>query len=97
MPSPFDDFFPPDQLAYLRAHRDESRRPQLHGVAITFMVLSLLATALRINVRVRRKIDIKWDDYCIVIAQVMYLGMCLTMMFGMCWAASSPPPVPASR
>jgi hypothetical protein len=49
---------------------EEAPQRLTFGVQITFAILSVAAVALRFQARRTRNVDIQWDDYSIVIAEV---------------------------
>ncbi len=62
--------FTPDQLAYLEAHKNDSRVPEIQILYSIPIALSILSTSLRLWSKHHGRNGITLDDYLIVLATV---------------------------
>ncbi|KAF2179019.1 hypothetical protein K469DRAFT_731295 [Zopfia rhizophila CBS 207.26] len=68
--------FTPEQLAYLEAHKHESRVYQIHWVYSVPIVASFISTSLRLWAKRAGRNGITFDDYLIVFATICLIGQC---------------------
>ncbi len=50
---------------------DQSRAGETYGIAISFTILSTVAVATRMHARISVIHNVGWDDYTIVLSQVL--------------------------
>lgn len=62
--------FTPEELAYMEAHRDESRVTEIHWVYSVPIALATVSTGLRLWAKRAGRNGITLDDYLIVFATV---------------------------
>jgi len=72
--------FTPEELAYLEAHRHESRVHEIYWVYSVPIVTGVLSTALRLWAKRAGRNGITLDDYLIVFATVSLLHSTLSTM-----------------
>jgi hypothetical protein len=65
--------FTPEELAYMEAHRDDSRVAEIHWVYSWPIALSIISTSLRLWAKKAGRNGITLDDYLIVFATVCAL------------------------
>ncbi|ORY18051.1 hypothetical protein BCR34DRAFT_596619 [Clohesyomyces aquaticus] len=70
--------FTPEQLAYLEAHRDDSRVQEIYWVYSVPIAASIISTALRLWAKTAGRNGITLDDYLIVFATLCLVGQCAT-------------------
>ncbi|KAF2271924.1 uncharacterized protein EI97DRAFT_240135 [Westerdykella ornata] len=68
--------FTPEQLAYMEAHRDDSRVAEIHWVYSVPIAASIISTALRLWAKRAGRNGITLDDYLIVFATICLIGEC---------------------
>lgn len=62
--------FTPEELAYLEAHKDDSRVVEIHWVYSVPIAFGILSTALRLWAKQLGRNGITLDDWLIVLATV---------------------------
>ena len=67
--------FTPEELAYLEAHRDESRVSEVHWVYSVPITFGILSTGLRLWAKRAGRNGITLDDWLIVVATVRLHGL----------------------
>ncbi|KAH5377370.1 hypothetical protein HBI81_036470 [Parastagonospora nodorum] len=72
MASPFS----PEELAYLEAHKDDSRVSEIHWVYTVPIVAATISTALRLWAKRLGRNGITLDDYLILLATFCLIGEC---------------------
>ncbi|KAI9889660.1 MAG: hypothetical protein M1814_005061 [Vezdaea aestivalis] len=72
------DKLPPEQLAYQRAHIDETRQPLLYGIFSMLAALTIIFTGLRLLCRRMRKLKLGPDDIACIFAMCFFLGTTVT-------------------
>ncbi|KAF1979272.1 hypothetical protein BU23DRAFT_523914 [Bimuria novae-zelandiae CBS 107.79] len=68
--------FTPEELAYLQAHRDDSRVSEIYWVYSVPITLGILSTVLRLWAKTAGRNGITLDDWLIVIATICLVGEC---------------------
>ncbi|KAF2268887.1 hypothetical protein CC78DRAFT_330672 [Lojkania enalia] len=68
--------FTPEKLAYMEAHKDESRVSEIHWVYSVPIAASFISTALRLWAKKAGRNGITLDDYIIVFATICLIGEC---------------------
>ncbi|KAF2006254.1 hypothetical protein P154DRAFT_255849 [Amniculicola lignicola CBS 123094] len=68
--------FTPEELAYMEAHRDDSRVAEIHWVYSWPIALSIISTSLRLWAKKAGRNGITLDDYLIVFATICLVGEC---------------------
>ena len=69
--------FSPEQLAYMEAHKDDSRVNEIRWVYTVPIVAASVSTSLRLWAKRAGRNGITLDDYLIVLATVCFeLGSC---------------------
>ncbi|KAF2730549.1 hypothetical protein EJ04DRAFT_39471 [Polyplosphaeria fusca] len=68
--------FTPEQLAYMEAHRDDSRVAEIHAVYSVPIVVSVLSTGLRLWAKKAGRNGVTLDDYLISFATICLVGQC---------------------
>ncbi|KAF2121292.1 hypothetical protein BDV96DRAFT_667935 [Lophiotrema nucula] len=79
--------FTPEQLAYMEAHRNDSRVSEIHWVYSVPIVASVISTGLRLWAKRAGRNGITLDDYLIVLATICLIGECSS---GLGYAAGPP-------
>jgi hypothetical protein len=72
MASPFS----PEELAYLEAHKDDSRVSEIHWVYSVPIVAATISTVLRLWAKRLGRNGITLDDYLILLATFCLIGEC---------------------
>lgn len=76
--------FTPAELAYLQAHKDDSRVTEIHWVYTVPIVAATLSTAFRLWAKRLGRNGITLDDYLILIATLFLVAQCASGLgFGM--------------
>ncbi|KAF2471424.1 uncharacterized protein BDR25DRAFT_286022 [Lindgomyces ingoldianus] len=68
--------FTPEQLAYLEAHKDDSRVHEIYWVYSIPIAASIISTSLRLWAKRAGRNGITLDDYLIVFATICLIGQC---------------------
>ncbi|KAF2826272.1 hypothetical protein CC86DRAFT_27460 [Ophiobolus disseminans] len=68
--------FSPEELAYLEAHKHDSRVDEIHWVYTVPIVAATISTALRLWAKRLGRNGITLDDYLIVFATICLIGQC---------------------
>ncbi|KAF2710839.1 hypothetical protein K504DRAFT_500782 [Pleomassaria siparia CBS 279.74] len=68
--------FSPEKLAYMQAHIDDSRVPEIHWVYSVPIVAAVISTSLRLWAKKAGRNGITLDDYLIIFATICLIGEC---------------------
>ncbi|KAL8944881.1 MAG: hypothetical protein Q9216_000171 [Gyalolechia sp. 2 TL-2023] len=72
----------PAELQYQQEHIHEDRGSEVVGAVITVAILATVAVTLRFMSRKHMKVAISWDDYLMIPALVLALGLCFIDGYG---------------
>ncbi|KAL8969484.1 MAG: hypothetical protein Q9183_001975 [Haloplaca sp. 2 TL-2023] len=72
----------PEQFQDQWENRHDDRSGDLLAAGIVMLVLPPIAVALRFYCRKTMKVKLSWDDYFIIVAQVLMFGLCSEVMIG---------------
>lgn len=76
--------FSPEELAYLEAHRNDTRVPEIHWVYSVPIAAATFSTVLRLWAKRYGRNGITLDDYLILFATLCLIGQCASGLgFGM--------------
>ncbi|KAL8872096.1 MAG: hypothetical protein Q9174_002212 [Haloplaca sp. 1 TL-2023] len=71
-----------EQIQSQMEHINDDRSGDLLAAGIVMLILPPIAVVLRFYCRKTMKVKLSWDDYFIVIAQVLMFGLCSEVMIG---------------
>ena len=69
--------FTAEELAYMQAHVDETRVPDIYWIYCSAIVVAVISTLLRVLAKTYTRNGIALDDYLAACAVICIIGSCI--------------------